>query len=323
MKTNTAGKLAVLLLAGMVLSQPVPAQETELTAQTEALAETEMSAETETLQETESAAESTGKGQVASASEMADVEEVLEDWMVPIEGSMVEDGTYDVRVNCSSSMFSIEKAVLHVQDGVMTADLTMGGTGYLYVYPGSAEEAAAAPEEDLIAYTENEEEQHVFTIPVKALDDVTKCAAFSKRKEKWYDRSLVFASTSLPSDALKGRELTTAASLGLEDGEYLVDAVLAGGSGRTTIESPAHLTVENGSMTLQVVFSSKNYDYMIVDGEVYQPVNEEGNSTFLIPAAGFDCQLPVIGDTIAMSTPHEIEYTISLDSGTLVPSESN
>jgi iron complex transport system substrate-binding protein len=58
------------------------------------------------------------------------------------------------------------------------------------------------------------------------------------------------------------------------------------------------------------VWSSKNYDYMIVDGIRYDNENDGGNSTFTIPVENTTEPLTVIGDTVAMSTPHEIEYTI-------------
>ena len=40
-------------------------------------------------------------------------------------------------------MFNIEACQLTVADGKMTAAMTMGGTGYLSVFPGTGEEAAA------------------------------------------------------------------------------------------------------------------------------------------------------------------------------------
>ena len=86
---------------------------------------------------------------------------------------------------------------------------------------------------------------------------------------------------------------------------------LEGGSGRATVESPAALTVENGKMTATIVWSSPNYDYMIVDGEKYLPINPDGNSTFEIPVAALNAPLAVTADTVAMSTPHEIEYTLT------------
>ena len=77
------------------------------------------------------------------------------------------------------------------------------------------------------------------------------------------------------------------------------------------------LTVADGKMTATIVWSSPNYDYMLVDGEKYLPTNTEGNSTFEIPVAALDTALDVTADTVAMSTPHEIEYTLTFDSASL------
>lgn len=98
----------------------------------------------------------------------------------------------------------------------------------------------------------------------------------------------------------------------LADGSYAVALILKGGSGRATVQSPAELTVAGGEMTLRLVWSSSNYDYMIVDGEKYLPVTYEGGSTFEIPVKAL-ADMTVIGDTVAMSTPHEVEYTIAFD----------
>ena len=60
---------------------------------------------------------------------------------------------------------------------------------------------------------------------------------------------------------------------------------------------------------------------MIVDGEKYLPVNTDGNSVFEIPVLIFDEPMTVIGDTVAMSKPHEIEYTITFHMDSLYPVE--
>ena len=218
-------------------------------------------------------------------------------------------------------MFRIESAQLSVQDGSMSAVMTMGGTGYLYLYMGTGEEAAAASEEDFIPYEETEEGTHTFTIPVEALDRGIACAAFSKKKEKWYDRTILFRADSLPADAFADGYLTTLEDLDLADGSYTVEASLQGGSGRASIDSPASLTISDGNGTLTAAWSSPNYDYMIVDGEKYLPVNTEGNSVFEIPWSVFDAPVTVLADTTAMSQPHEIEYKIRLDSSTLRKAE--
>ena len=103
----------------------------------------------------------------------------------------------------------------------------------------------------------------------------------------------------------------------MEDGTYTASVTLEGGSGRATVESPAVLRCENGQFYATIVWSSPNFDYMKVDGEKYLPINTEGNSTFKIPVADFDRKLDVIADTVAMSEPHEVEYTLTFDSATL------
>jgi hypothetical protein len=182
---------------------------------------------------------------------------------------------------------------------------------------GTAQEAANADETEYIDYIENDDETNSFTIPVDALDSGIDCAAFSKKKEKWYDRTLVFRADSLPSDALL-IDTSEATAIELEDGEYTIEVTLEGGSGRASIDSPANLTVENGVATAEIVWSSPNYDYMKIDDVQYDPVNTDGNSVFEIPVAGFDYKMQVITDTTAMSTPHEIEYTLYFDSATII-----
>lgn len=266
-------------------------------------------------------AEADVSDQVASADEMAAPEDVVEDWMVPIYGNELNDGTYEAEAASSSSMFRITDCKLTVKEGKMSAVLTLSGTGYLKLYMGTGEEAVKASEDEMIPYVENEEGAYTYEVPVEALDMGIDCAAFSKNKEKWYDRVLVFKSASLPAGALKEVKMTTAADLNLEDGTYTAEAELQGGSGRSVIESPLTVTVENGTVMAEIIFGSPYYDYVLVDGEKYEPVNTEGNSAFLIPVDGFDYNMPVTADTIAMSVPHEIDYTIVIDSSTLEAAE--
>lgn len=187
---------------------------------------------------------------VASADEMAGVEDVVEEGMTPIDGSQVKDGVYDITVDSSSSMFQIVSCELTVENGSMTAQMTMGGTGYLYVYMGTGEQAANADESEYIPFVEDAAGAHTYTVPVEALDAGVPCAAFSKNKEKWYDRTLVFRADSLPTDAFAEGVVTTAEDLSLADGAYQVDVTLEGGSGRASVESPARMTVENGKVKI-------------------------------------------------------------------------
>lgn len=256
---------------------------------------------------------------VASADEMAGVEDVVEEGMMPIDGSQVKDGVYDVTVDSSSSMFQIVACKLTVENGNMTAQMTMSGTGYLYVYMGTGEQAAAADASDYIPFVEDATGAHTYTVPVESLDTGIPCAAFSKNKEKWYDRTLVFRADSLPADAFAEGIVTTPEDLSLADGTYQADVTLEGGSGRASVQSPAQMTVENGKVTATIVWSSSNYDYMKVDDIRYDAVIENDQSVFTIPVTCFDWKMAVVADTIAMSQPHEIDYALRFDSASITP----
>jgi len=258
-----------------------------------------------------------GTSDVADASQMTTVDAVGEEGMVPVYAESLLDGEYPVTVESSSSMFRIESAVLTVKDGSMSAVLTMGGKSYLYLFPGTAQEAAAAAEDAFIPFAENAEGAYTFTVPAEALDAPFSCAAYSKNKELWYDRTLLFRADSLPVSAFKDGFFTTAETLGLADGRYMVEVELAGGSGKAKVQSPAALYVEGGECTAVIGWSSKNYDYMKVEGEKYLPVPNEDNAAFRIPVLFFDRPMPVIADTVAMSEPHEIQYTLRFDSASL------
>lgn len=255
---------------------------------------------------------------VEATEETAEQQSVGTEGMTPVLASELRDGVYQIQVDSSSSMFRIEACELTVKDGSMTADMKMGGTGYLKLYMGTGEEAAKAPEENMIPFEEAADGSHHFTVPVEALDKELDCAAFSKKKEKWYDRVLVFRADSLPADALMDAAQVTAESLGLADGCYTVEVSMEGGSGRVSVESPAKLVVKDQKAVAEVVWSSPNYDYMKVGEEKFLPVNQGGEtSVFEIPVTVFDRKMAVAADTTAMSTPHEIEYTLLFDSASI------
>ena len=103
----------------------------------------------------------------------------------------------------------------------------------------------------------------------------------------------------------------------MTDGKYTIEVSLTGGTGRSSVQSPAMLEIENGIMTAEIVWSSNSYDYMEVDGEEYYPVSGEEYSTFLVEIPALDTDIPVLAETLAMSEPHLIEYTLKFDSATI------
>lgn len=307
--------LLILVLVAVLLLTAGCGAETAPVAETPAV---EAPAEEAPVEEAPAEEPAAGPGsQVADASQMTTVEEVVEADMVPIYGDSLQDGVYQVTVDSSSSMFKITQCELTVENGQMTAVMHMGGTGYLKVFMGAGEEAAAAGEEDCIPFEAQADGTHTFTVPVEALDMGIACAAYSKSKELWYDRTLVFRADSLPAEAFDPSLFVTAESLGLADGNYTVEVRLEGGSGKASVESPAKLRVENGTAWATIIWSSSNYDYMRLDDEQYLPLTLEGGSTFEIPVAAFDRKVTYYADTTAMSTPHEIEYTLYFDSASI------
>ena len=232
----------------------------------------------------------------------------------------LEDGTYTAEFDTDSSMFHVNEAsdgkgTLTVEDGQMTLHISLQSKKIVNLYVGMAADAPdheadwLQPTTDTVTYSDGtSEEVYGFDVPVEALDTDFQLAILGT-KGKWYDHTVSVRNV----EAQAAEAVETPA-----DGSYTCEVTLEGGSGRATVDSPAALTVADGKMTATIVWSSHNYDYMIVDGEKYLPTNTEGNSTFEIPVSALGVPLSVVADTVAMSTPHEIEYTLTFSA----PSEN-
>lgn len=280
---------------------------------------TEAGQETEAVPETTAPDESSGDESslaVASGDDVIAANSVGYEGMEAVPAASVKPGEYDIAVDSSSSMFKIASCKLTVADGKMTAAIRINSTSYEYLYAGTAEQAAAADASQYIAPTVLDS-GCIFEFPVAALDQEIECAALSRKKQLWYDRKLVFRADSLPEDALPEQEKVTAETLGLADGAYTVDVKLEGGSGKASVQSPAKLTVKDGQAAAEIIWSSNKYDYMRIGDEKYLPTDTAEFSVFEIPVASFDRKLKIAADTTAMSTPHEIEYTLYFDSASI------
>ena len=228
------------------------------------------------------------------------------------------DGVYLADFNTDSTMFHVNevcegKGTLTVKDGKMTIHVSLASTSILNLYPGLAEDAQKdgaellQPSKDELTYPDGlKETVNGFDIPVPALDQEFDVALIGK-KGKWYDHKV-----SVSNPVPQGQEA-------LADGEYTVEAVLSGGTGKAKLLNPTALTVSEGKITATIVWSSSNYDYMIVNGDQYLPITTEGGSTFQIPVESLGVEIPVTADTVAMGTPHEIAYTILLQADTVSP----
>ena len=244
---------------------------------------------------------------IADASEMTAVDDIVPEGMEPVTADLLNDGVYDgVAVDSSSSMFKVVDCVLTIKEGQMTALLKMKSDAYIYMYPGTAEAAAQAPFEDLQGLQPLDDGQG-FILPVDALNAGYTCAAFSKKKQAWYPRTLLFRADSLPLEAWK--TLTTAGSLGLEDGDYTAEVSLTGGS--FALASPAALHIADGACAADLVFDSARIDYVIVDGQKYEPNTTEGGAAFTVPVAAFGVGLPIIVDSTAITPAVEIPCIVT------------
>lgn len=237
--------------------------------------------------------------------------------------AVISDGMYTANFDTDSSMFHVSEAcdgkgVLTVENGEMTIHISLMSKKIINLYPGLAEDAAKdgagllMPTEDTVTYSDGlTEEVYGFDVPVPVLDEEFDLALLGT-KGKWYDHKVTVSNP----EPLKG-EIQTDNIPEIEDGTYTIDLSFEGGSGKAEVLSPATVTVSGEEVTATIRWSSPNYDYMIVDGEKYLPINTEGDSVFEIPVLFFDKPMDVIGDTVAMSTAHEIEYTLTFHSDTM------
>ena len=248
------------------------------------------------------------------------------------KGDTLEDGTYTAEFDTDSGMFHVNEAndgkgELTVKDGKMTIHVSLNSKKIVNLFVGTAEDAQKdgaeilEPTTDTVTYSDGmTEEVYGFDIPVPAIDEEFDVALIGT-KDKWYDHKVKVTNPEKKSDAsvetTEDTKKVTAEALKLKDGDYTAEVKMEGGSGKASVTSPAKFTVKDGEVTASVEWSSPYYDYMLIGDEKYEPVNEDGNSVFEIQVDGFDYPMEVVADTVAMSTPHEIEYTLQFDSASI------
>ena len=282
------------------------------------------SAESTFAAQESTAAQAESAEAIAGTTEAAAIETAQDKAQLP-------DGVYTAEFSTDSSMFHVSEAcdgkgTLTVKDGVMTIHISLGSKKILNLYPGLAEDAAKdgavllEPTTDTVTYSDGmTEEVYGFDVPVPVIGEEFDLALIGT-KGKWYDHK-VKVSDPVAEDSREAANGSYDMSA-LADGSYTIELTMEGGSGRASIQSPAQLAIADGAATAILEWSSPNYDYMLVNGEKYLPVNTEGNSVFEVPVEALDAPLTMIGDTVAMSTPHEVEYTVTFHSETLESAES-
>ncbi len=255
-----------------------------------------------------------------------------------------EDGKYSATAECDAAMFKIIDTKLNVVNGAIMATLTLSGTGYDYLYPGTGDEAEK-DKDNWAPFAVDENGKYTYTIPVSELDKPLIISSHSLKNNIWYDRTVTFRSDSLKKigdaadpvtptptptpaptptpnptnpDNESDHETDTSGSTSrvdnsttLKDGVYAPDSFsFSGGSGRARIVCDK-VTVKNGQAyaTIRFVSSSGNppqYSYVKASGNTYY---SNDGSTFTIPVE-LNKNNRILGMTTKMSSAHEIEYII-------------
>ncbi|MBQ1892146.1 MAG: hypothetical protein II164_07390 [Firmicutes bacterium] len=280
--------------------------------------------------------------------ELSKLDDITKAGAQAVAGDKLKEGSYDIKVASGSALFKILESKLVVVGDIMQLVLKVEGDAYSKMYAGSASEAASA---QTVSEGEVDADGNTtFRIVIKSLNEVLKCSAYADAPGKWYDRTILADAESLDAAAFKPVETADDSGKkdegktdsgkkdegktdtgkrdegktdsgkkdeqkdqGLADGDYTVKVTFSGGTGKARILSPATLHVKNGKMTATVKWSSDKYDYMKVNGQKITPSSTAGGSVFVIPVPVLGKAFTVIGDTTAMSAPHEVEYSLRLD----------
>lgn len=115
------------------------------------------------------------------------------------------DGVYTTTISTGAEMFRVVTTILTVKNGKMSAEITLSGIGYDYLYMGTAAEAAGNEsqwigcKDEQKSYIENGEEKtgRSYIIPISTLDTPLAMASHSVKRDRWYDRSITVSSKDL------------------------------------------------------------------------------------------------------------------------------
>ena len=203
--------------------------------------------------------------------------------------NVLDTGKYVVDVDAASAsgMFRVVNCVLTSVGGKMQADITLSGTGYDYLYVGTAKDAEKASKDQLITPKEIVEGKCVFTVPVESMNTGIQIAAHGKKGGKWFDRTLTFKTEGMTK------------YVQVSDGSYKANVTSSSSMFKVT---DCILTSKNGEMTAKITLSGTGYDYLYVgtsaeaaDKSKWIPyvVDKNGMYTYTIPVSLLDTGISV------------------------------
>lgn len=202
-------------------------------------------------------------------------------------------GKYAIKeVTSSSPMFRVVSCELISANGEMYADITLNGTGYDYLYAGTADAARKAKQEEWSCYKEDALGRYVYRVKVTSVDKEIAIAAHSIKYNKWYDRTLTFNTIGMTK------------AVEAEDGTYKANVTSSSSMFKVT---DCALTSKNGKMTAKVTLSGTGYDYLYAGTSAKAAadsanwvkfVEENGKYTYIIPVDALDAEIPVAAHSI-------------------------
>ena len=240
---------------------------------------------------------------------------------------VLKDGFYSADFKTDSKMFHVNetkkgKGILSVKNGGMTVHISLVSKRIVNLFPGRAADAKKdgakllQPTVDKIKYSDGtEDEVFGFDVPVKSIGKEFDLAILGS-SGKWFDHKVSVSNPKYigDKDPSQGKSIE---ELKLKDGTYTAKVTLNGGSGRASVDSPCKLEIKDKKCFATITWGSKKYDFMMVNDKKYLPINKKGNSTFKIPVDTIDAPVFVQADTVAMSKPYLIDYTLLFENPTL------
>ena len=228
------------------------------------------------------------------------------------------DGVYTIEASTNAAMFKVVKTILTVKNGKVSAAISLSGTGYDYLYAGTAEAALKAGKATWAGYTVNSDGKYTYTIPVTSLTEVLKVASHSERQNKWYDREITFDLSTLkkisnisddgkddptkPSTPSKpGNQGTKVPSNnGKADKESKYESDTSGSTGHVNnatslkdgVYTPDRFTWSGGSGRVKIycnkvtVTNGQAYATLIFSSDHYQYVKANGNIYYTTKGGG-------------------------------------
>ena len=278
---------------------------------------------------------------------------------MPAETKDLKAGTWKVKSDTDNRMFYLypktgtKYSTLTVKgEGskkTMTATVTLTGEGYDYLYMGTALEAAKAPKNQWIkAKVVNG--YYTYTLPVSALDKNLTVSAHSKKKNRWFEHTIIFyssgakavssgTSTTVPKTKKKKDKYATSGkqtkfkkskkkdkvSKYKDDSQKSTGAVNNRTALKDGVYTPDSFSWSGGSGRLAyikcrkiTVTGGKAYATIVFGSSSYDRLKANGKVysksggglSTFVIPVKLNANNTIIGRTTAMSQPHWIRYTI-------------